>query len=52
MALPLLVCFAATAEVLHLMKALYCFRRPPLLLLYYFRYYITYTFGKTSNALE
>jgi hypothetical protein len=43
MALPLLVCFVAdaevlhlmkaSAEVLHLMKALYCFRRLPLLLL-------------------
>jgi hypothetical protein len=36
-ALPLLVCFVA--EVLHLMKALYCFRRPPLLLLYSVLYY-------------
>eukprot|EP00985_Skeletonema_marinoi_P004514 scaffold1959_cov77-Skeletonema_marinoi.AAC.3 len=37
MALPLLVCFVA--EVLHLMKALYCFRRPPLLLLCSVLYY-------------
>ena len=39
MALPLLVCFVADAEVLHLMKALYCFRRPPLLLLCSVLYY-------------
>eukprot|EP00984_Skeletonema_dohrnii_P009845 scaffold3792_cov87-Skeletonema_dohrnii-CCMP3373.AAC.1 len=40
-ALPLLVCFVAAAEVLHLMKALYCFRRRPslLLLLYSVLYY-------------
>ena len=52
MALPLLVCFAASAEVLHLMKALYCFRRLPLLLLLYSVLYYTDEWSRLYKSFK